>query len=76
MPTTMTVSSLLSFSYYLKAIQLYPKSGRPYNQLAVIAVNAVSQPTHMPIHYHLNALCLMVDLSRCVTIVTLFRQHR
>jgi hypothetical protein len=29
-------------SYYLKAVQLSPKSGRPYNQLAVIAINAVS----------------------------------
>ena len=31
-----------SLSYYLKAVQLAPKSGRPYNQLAVIAINAVS----------------------------------
>ena len=32
----------IHYSYYLKAIQLAPKSGRPYNQLAVIAIKAVS----------------------------------
>ena len=34
----------LFFSYYLKAQQLAPKDGKPYNQLAVIAINAVSFP--------------------------------
>ena len=29
-------------SFYLKAQQLAPKDGRPYNQLAVTAINAVS----------------------------------
>lgn len=40
----------LSLSHYLKAIQLAPKIGRPYNQLAVIAINAVSHTTSRCVH--------------------------
>ena len=38
----MGVFILKCLSHYLKAIRLAPKRGRPYNQLAVIAINAVS----------------------------------
>ena len=42
------VASLLFivFSFYLKAQVLAPKDGRPNNQLAVVALNAVGTPTH------------------------------
>ena len=33
---------LFCYSSYLKAQQLAPKDGRPYNQLAIVAINAVS----------------------------------
>ena len=42
---------LLCYSSYLKAQQLAPKDGKPYNQLAIIAINAVSFGFHLFYHF-------------------------
>lgn len=41
-PSSSCVPFIHSPSYYLKAQSLAPKDGKPYNQLAVVALNAVS----------------------------------
>ena len=52
-------TKLFCFSYYLKAQELAPKNGKPYNQLAVIAIHAVSV-----------CVCVSVCLSVCLSVST------
>jgi protein SMG6 len=41
-------------SWYLKAHQLAPKNGRPYNQLAILAVYTVSKAGIKPCSFDVN----------------------
>ena len=57
-------TKLFCFSYYLKAQELAPKNGKPYNQLAVIAIHAVSV-----------CVCVCVCLSVCLSVCLYLRIH-
>ena len=64
----MMFADVLCCSYYLKAQQLAPKNGKPYNQLAVIAIHAVSVCVYVCVYvcvclyYACACMCLSVSL--------------
>lgn len=58
-------------NYYLKAVQLAPKDGKPYNQLAVIAINAHRRLDTA--YYYIRSLCAKnVFLSAYDSLVAIF----
>ena len=62
-------TKLFCFSYYLKAQELAPKNGKPYNQLAVIAIHAVSVCVCLSVCLSVSTytcVCMLVCLCSCV----------